>query len=203
MSERIPDAASCLTAARAGSAEALGQALEACRGYLLLIAQQELDKDLQAKGGASDLVQETFLKAQRHFAQFQGQSEGDLKAWLRQMLLNNMADFTRLYRSTAKRRLGREVSLETDSSAAGPASRGPTADGPSPSSQAMDQEQAHAIQEALERLPADYRQVIVYRYHEERSFEEIGRLLNLTPNAARKLWLRAIKRLQQESAGPG
>src|SRR5262249_25191343 len=62
MSERIPDVAARLNAARAGSAQALGEALEACRGYLLQIARQELDADLQAKGGASDLVQETFLK---------------------------------------------------------------------------------------------------------------------------------------------
>src|SRR5437899_2062269 len=89
-----------LPAARTGSTEALGQLLEACRGYLLLIAQRELAPDLQAKGGASDLVQETFLKAQRHFAGFQGDSEGELKAWLRQLLLNNLADFTRLYRAT-------------------------------------------------------------------------------------------------------
>jgi hypothetical protein len=35
-----------LAAARGGSREALGQLLEACRGYLLLIAQRELDPDL-------------------------------------------------------------------------------------------------------------------------------------------------------------
>src|SRR5262249_45736682 len=38
---------------------------EAYRGYLLVLAQRELDPDLRAKGGASDLVQETFLEAQR------------------------------------------------------------------------------------------------------------------------------------------
>src|SRR2546423_835189 len=47
----VPDAAQRLLAAQAGSREALGDALEACRGYLLLIAQQELEPELQAKGG--------------------------------------------------------------------------------------------------------------------------------------------------------
>ena len=52
-----------LAEARTGSRQALGQILESCRNYLLLIAGKELTSDLQAKGGASDLVQETFLEA--------------------------------------------------------------------------------------------------------------------------------------------
>src|SRR5436190_23322173 len=109
MAHAAKEAAQWLPAARAGSTEALGQLLEACRGYLLLIAQQELDPNLRAKGGASDLVQETFLKAQRHFGRFQGDSEVELLAWLRRLLLNNLANFARQYRDTNKRRLGREV----------------------------------------------------------------------------------------------
>src|SRR5437764_3357307 len=98
------DAAQWLPAARCGSREALGRALDACRRYLLLVADKELDAELQAKGGASDLVQQTFLEAQRDFARFHGDSEAELLAWLRRLLLNNLADFRRLYRGTGKRR---------------------------------------------------------------------------------------------------
>ena len=59
------EAAGYVTTARGGSREALGEALESCRAYLLLVANRELDDDLQAKGAPSDLVQETFLEAQR------------------------------------------------------------------------------------------------------------------------------------------
>ena len=38
-------------------------------------------------------------------------TEGELLAWLRRVLLNNLADFTRLYRATDKRQVGREVTL--------------------------------------------------------------------------------------------
>ena len=65
MSEPSDEFAGWLIAARAGSSEALGRALEACRRYLLLVAEQDLDPDLRAKGGASDLVQQTFLEAQQ------------------------------------------------------------------------------------------------------------------------------------------
>jgi RNA polymerase sigma-70 factor (ECF subfamily) len=62
----------------------------------------------------------------------------------------------------------------------------------------MEREQAQVLQRALERLPPDYRQVITLRYQEERSFEDIGRLMRRSPNAARLLWLRAIERVKQE-----
>ena len=69
-----------LTAARDGCRDALGKALESCRRYLLCVARHELDLSLQAKGGASDLVQETFLEAHRDFDRFRGDSEVELLA---------------------------------------------------------------------------------------------------------------------------
>src|SRR5260370_27853733 len=96
-----------LTSARAGSREALGQALDCCRNYLLKVAQRELDPDLRAKGGASDLVQETFLEAQRDFAQFQGSSEVELRAWLSRLLVNNVCNFSRRLREPPQRPLPR------------------------------------------------------------------------------------------------
>src|SRR5205807_266881 len=120
MSDSVPDAAQWLPAAQAGSSEALGQVLEACRGYLLLIAQQELDTALQAKGGASDLVQQTFLEAQRDFGGFQGSTHEALLAWTRRLLLNNLANFRRAYHRN-KRQVSREVVLpQGDSSSRGP-----------------------------------------------------------------------------------
>lgn len=195
--DKARDAAQWLPAARAGSREALGEVLEACRGYLLLLAQEELDAGLQAKGGASDLVQQTFMEAQQDFARFQGSSEGELLAWLRQLLIHNLANFRRSYRHTNKRRIDREVGLPPGSSSVAPGERLPSAT-PTPSMDAMKREQTEALQLALARLPEEYRQVILLRYQEESSFEEIGRQMSRSPNAARKLWLRAIERLQRE-----
>ncbi len=200
MTKPAKDAGQWLAAARAGSTEALGQALEACRGYLLLIAQRELDSDLQAKGGASDLVQGTMVDAVRDFPRFQGTSEAELQAWLRELLLHNLVDFTRQYRQAEKRQIEREVGLQAGDSSAEHGG-GLAAATPSPSDQAMEDEEAQAIHRALERLPEHYRRVLQLRFEEDRSFAEIGRVLNLTPNAARKLWARAVKRLQRESEG--
>jgi DNA-directed RNA polymerase specialized sigma24 family protein len=102
-------------AAHHGSPEALGQVLEYCRPYLLAVANAQLERDLQAKAGASDLVQDTFIEAHRGFAAFRGRSEEELLGWLRQILLHNVADLRRQYRATEKRQVQREVSLDTPS----------------------------------------------------------------------------------------
>jgi RNA polymerase sigma-70 factor, ECF subfamily len=201
MAEPHGDASRYLPAARAGSNEALGQALEGCRGYLLHVAERELDPALRAKGGASDLVQQTFLEAQRDFAHFHGDTEAELLAWLKHLLRHNLGKFARAYRDTQKRGVGRETPLEADGSSA-ERGGGLAADTPTPSGLAMQRERDEALERALERLPEDYRRVITLRYREERSFEEIGQLMQRSADAARKLWARAVERLQDELEAP-
>ena len=186
-----------LSAARDGSRDALGQALESCRRYLLWVARHELTDDLQAKGGASDLVQETFLEAQRAFDHFRGDSEGEQRTWLRRLLHHRAAKLGRRYRTTQKRRLARETPL-----AAAGGDAGPRAEQSSPSTQLVAHEQAQRLRQALERLPDDYRWVITLRYLEQCSFEEIGRRLQRSANAARLLWLRAVERVRHELRDP-
>jgi RNA polymerase sigma-70 factor, ECF subfamily len=201
MTEPTGGAARWLPAARAGSREALGKVLEAARQYLLTIARQEFDADLRAKNSPSDVVQETFVEAQRAFGQFQGDTEAELLAWLRQLLLHRVGKLRRRYRDTQKRQLAREVALGGDDSGGGLA--GVLAAGTlSPSGQAMENEQDQALQAALGRLPEDYRRVITLRHEEQLPFEEIGRLLQRSPEAARKLWARAVERLHEELDPP-
>jgi RNA polymerase sigma-70 factor, ECF subfamily len=185
-----------LATARAGSTEALGEALLACQDYLLIVAQNELDPDLRSKGSASDLVSETFLEAHRDFAQFHGASTGELRAWLRQLLLNNVANFTRRYRATGKREVGREVSVHGVSSSYMPAAGLAARDG-TPSGVAAGHEQSASLLSALEQLPADYCRVIVLRYHEQLPFEEIAKRMNRSANAVRIIWSRAVRLLRQ------
>jgi RNA polymerase sigma-70 factor (ECF subfamily) len=189
-----------LAGARAGSKEAIGAALEACRGYLLGIAERELDADLRAKGGASDLVQDTFLEAQRDFGGFRGKTEADLLAWLRRLLLNNLANFARTYRQTAKRQLDREVRLPTDGESGGHSVL--PADDPSPSARVREGEDTAALNEALARLPEDYRRVLSLRYLEGLPFDEIAVRMGRSPAALRKLWARAVDRMQTEMEPP-
>jgi RNA polymerase sigma-70 factor (ECF subfamily) len=200
MSDASSGFAQWLAEARAGSGDALGQLLDSCRGYLLMIARQELDPDLVAKGGPSDLVQETFLDAHRDFPHFHGDSEAELLAWLRRVLLNNLANFARRYREAEMRQVQREVALDAGPSS--PNAPALPADMSTPSEHAMANERALALQRALARLPDDYRRVLLLRHQEERSFAEIAEAMNRSPNAVHKLWVRAVERLQQELEAP-
>jgi RNA polymerase sigma-70 factor (ECF subfamily) len=139
--------------ARAGDADARGQLLEAYRGYLTLLARVQLGRDLQGKVDPSDLVQEAFLEAHRDFAQFQGQTEAELLAWLRRVLATGLADQVRRYRGTRRRdlRLERQLAAELDRSSQA-LERGLAAPGSSPSARAERREDARRLAEALERL---------------------------------------------------
>ncbi len=92
-----------LADARAGDVEVLGRLWMEFRNYLLLVANRNLDVDLRAKVSPSDLVQQTFLEAQRDFAQFHGNREEELLAWLDRILANNIANESRRYRGTDMR----------------------------------------------------------------------------------------------------
>ena len=50
----------------------------------------------------------------------------------------------------------------------------------------------------MDKLSPEARQILVLWEQEERSFEEIGRLLGRSPNTIRSKWLRAISQLQDQ-----
>ena len=185
-----------LIAARAGSRQALGELLNSYRNYLHLVAVQKLGLDLQPKVGASDLVQDTFVDAQKDFAEFQGTTSAEFANWLERMLVHNIVDCVRQFRETEKRQINREVSLDQVGADGQPVIDVEQAS--TPSGHAVAREEEVRLERELSRLPDDYRQAIVLRNHGGRSFEEIGNLLNRSPDAARKLWGRAVLRLRKE-----
>jgi RNA polymerase sigma-70 factor (ECF subfamily) len=180
--------------ARPGARERL---LESYRNYLRLLARSGIDASLQGKADPSDLVQETMLKAHQGFDQFRGVSEGELIAWLRQILANKLADLERRYHGTQARGAGRERSLEQalDSSSAA-LDRLLAGKGASPSASAERRELAVVLADALAELSADHREVLVLRSLEERDWDEVARRMGRSPGAMRMLWARALKQLR-------
>jgi RNA polymerase sigma-70 factor (ECF subfamily) len=187
-----------LAEAQSGSREALGLVLSQYREYLKTLARRELAHDLQAKGDPSDLVQETFLEAQRTFDRFHGHSDDALRAWLRCLLMHRCAKVGRQFRTTQKRRLTREVSLGFAQSH-GVSDQGPGARAAlSPSACMMAREREESLRQAVDSLPEAYRQVMHLRYFEEQTFEQIGRVMGRSADAVRMLWGRALERLKHE-----
>jgi RNA polymerase sigma-70 factor (ECF subfamily) len=177
--------------------------IEGCREYLLLIADEVLGRELRSKVDASDLVQDTFLEAQRHVAAFRGRTEAEVRAWLRRILECRLSNLRRSYLGTEKRAARREVSIETflavsDHSRAALAS--PSA---SPSEHVVRQEWTSVLKAAIERLPQDHRQVVSWRHEEQLSWDQIGLRMGRTADAARKVCSRAIEQLRRELASDG
>ena len=193
---RADDVGGWIEAARAGDRGALEQLIQHIRGYLLLVANQELSPALQRKVGPSDVVQETFVQLQKNLDQFRGSTEPELLAWVRRILLNGIHDVQRRYQADM-RDVGREQPLSGDS-VLGMLPANPQAQTPGPSVAAMENETAEALQRAIQRLPDEYRDVLRLRTWDRLSFTEVGTRMHRSADAARMLWARAVQRLQEE-----
>ncbi len=183
--------------AREAQSGALDRLLESYRNYLRLVARAGIDPALRVKADASDLVQETLMKAHQNFDQFQGRTEPELAAWLRQILARNLADLARRYRATGTRGVSREHSLDD---VFHPSSRALgsllATNGHSPSQSAQRREMGVVLADAMAELTADYREVIVLRTLEGRGWDEVARAMDRSSDAVRVLWARALKKLR-------
>jgi RNA polymerase sigma-70 factor (ECF subfamily) len=192
-----------LPPARAGDGDALGRLLEMYRNYLTLAARLQISRRLQGKVDAADLVQDTFLKAHRNFAQFRGNSEGELVAWLRQILASNVANLLRHYYGTQGRdvRLECELADELEQSSQLWA-RDLVAPQSSPSQRAARREEAVLLADAVGQLPEDYAEVIILRNLEGLPFADVAQRMGRSVDSVEKLWIRALPRLRRLLGDP-
>ncbi len=194
-----------LSQAIAGSSESFGRLLHVYRNYLKLLVVTQLERKLQQRVSPSDVVQETFLEANRDFPQFRGTSSGEFCAWLRRILVNNLHRVVEKHVLAAKRDVRREVSLENLASSLEQSTARLEAilpdPGTSPSGNAQRHEMEVVLADHLAELTADYRDAILLRHIEGLSFEAVGQRLDRSAGAARMLWLRAIQALRERMDG--
>lgn len=180
--ENLPDpklVSQILTAHR----QHLKQLLTAYQPYIRSLAEQSVPMQLRPRLDASDLAQETLLRGTAQLNQFQGQTEAELLAWLRQILQNLVVDWVR-HHTAEKRDVRREIELNEPV---------PDDDG-TPSQIYRKKEENERLTAAMQLLSDDHRIVIELR-NRGLTFEEIGEQIGRTPDAARMLWGRAISRL--------
>jgi RNA polymerase sigma-70 factor, ECF subfamily len=195
------DVAALLSGAREGDGGSIGELLQHYRNYLMLLATTQIERRLRPRVSPSDIVQETMLRAHRHFGQFRGQTERELLAWLRQILVNNLARFVERYVLAAKRDIRREISIDRAGAALAESSSQLKAllcaRGQTPSAVVQGREEAVVLADRLAQLPDKYRDILVLRNIQGLSFEEAAAHLNRPIGATRMLWLRAIKTLRE------
>src|SRR5262245_13698409 len=192
-----PDPEQLLRLARGDDGFALGQLLELYRGYLSLLARLQIGRRLQAKIDASDMVQEAFLEAHRHFGQFHGTTEAELIVWLRQILAARLAKLVRRYLGAQGRdvRLEQELAVALDESSQ-VLDQGFVMPQSSTSQRAARHEEAVRLANVLDQLPEDYRDVLILRHLEGLSFPEVARRMGRSLDSVKNLWARALARLR-------
>ena len=145
-------------------------------------------------GDAEDLVQETFVRAFQFFAQFQGGTNA--RAWLFRIMTNL---YINSYRK--KTREPDRVSYDemedfylynrlSDAQTSGIAA--------SPEDVILTQVQAEAIQDAIDKLPDEYRETVVLADINEFSYQEIAEMLDIPIGTVRSRLSRG-RRLVQKS----
>jgi RNA polymerase sigma-70 factor (ECF subfamily) len=191
-----------IEAALSGEEGAAGRLMARYLTYLTLLARVEIGKRLQGKLDPADLVQDTFLEAHRHFSAFRGTTEPEFVGWLRKIMAGVLANTIRRYFGTKARdpRLEQDLQVGIDQSSCIMAAQlvSPSS---SPSESASRREQSVLFADALDKLPDDYREVIVLRHLEGLTFAGVSERMGRTVDSVEKIWLRAIAKLRQTVKG--
>lgn len=147
-------------------------------------------KIVRSQEEARDLVQETFMKAFSSLASYNFQYR--FTTWLYKIAANNCIDFLR------KKRLD---SLSLDQPVV-------TKDGEvtfelpdwtySPEADLASKQKSLSIDAAIDSLPAKYREVIVFRHKQDKSYEEIAQILAIPVGTVKARIFRARELLKKK-----
>lgn len=184
-----------LDQALSGNNESLGQLLEAYRPYLTVLARRQLDERVRGRVDEHDMVQVTYLEAQRDLKSFRGTHVEELLGWLRHILLNNILTAHQKHLYTQKRSAGREVGQSPTDSAPSLVELAKS-ETSSPSQRVMRDEAEVFLANCMADLPETQQEALRLRYVEGCSLKEIADRMSKTEMAAAGLLKRGLQALR-------
>lgn len=203
MSDRVwPDAEQTqqlLRQAREGDAAAINGLLDRHREALRRMVALRMDRAMQQRVDASDIVQDALIEANRRLQEYLNDPRMPFHLWLRHIARDRLIDAHRRHRVAARRSVDREQALaapagldrSTMDLAAQLCDRELT-----PAAAATRQELERRFQAAIESLDDHDREIILLRHFEQLSNQETAQVLGLTEPAAGMRYLRAVRRLR-------
>jgi RNA polymerase sigma-70 factor (ECF subfamily) len=199
MDNNSAETARLLEQARAGDQAAANEIFARHRARLRRMVELRLDRRLQARIDASDVIQDAYVDAVTRLDEYLREPSYPLFLWLRLLVGERLLKLHRLHLGTQMRDAGLEVSiyrgaLPAASSAALAAQL--LGQHTSPTQAAVRAEQLMRLQEALNTLDSIDREVLSLRHFEEMSLAETALSLGIQESAAAKRYIRALKRLK-------
>jgi len=139
---------------------------------------------------ANDLVQETFMKAFASLSSYR--SEYRFSTWLYKIAANCSIDFLRKKKINA---LSLDQEVETTN---GNVTIEIADYSYHPGNELERKEQRYSIEDAIESLPDKYREVIIYRHKDDKSYDEIADLLDIPVGTVKARIFRARELLKMK-----
>jgi RNA polymerase sigma-70 factor (ECF subfamily) len=196
-----------LDAARNGDEAALAVLVERHRGRLERMVRLRMDQRLQGRVDPADVVQEAYLAIRGKFTAYSADPRLPFFLWLRLEVGQKLVDVHRFHLGTQMRDAGQEVSLyrgalpQVSSLSLAEHLLGKLT---TASQAAMRVELKLRVQEALNSMAPQDREVLFLRHFEELSNAETAQVLGIKPSAAVNRYVRALKRLKEVFQGmPG
>lgn len=174
------DEVAAIDRARAGDRDAFRTLVEQNSRSLFRVAWRLTGNEQDAE----DVVQETFLKAYRQMANFDGRAQ--FATWLTRIAVNCSLDLLR-----ARQRRGEAVEINEGTARAA---------GVTPEQELLSKQIGQRLQFALGKLSPAERAAFIMRHYEGAPIEEISRTLAKPAGATRHCIFRAVQKLRDALA---
>jgi len=179
-----------------GHTDALNRLIDEYRPYLLNIARDKIDSAIQQRLDASDVVQQTCLEVTRDFGNFRGTEERQFMAWMKQILINNVANARRDHVFTKMRTTDKERPLD-DGSQRSPAPA--AAKQSTPSARAIREEASADLRRRVNQLPDDQAEAVRLRHLEGWSLKQMAEHFGRSEVAVAGLLKRGMQTLREQA----
>ncbi len=150
-------------------------------------------KIIRNSDDAQDLVQETFMRAFNTLESYR--SEFRFSTWLCKIAANCSIDYLRKKKIKA---FSMDKPYETQD---GSVEMELQDTGANPEEYLLRKQKLVSIEEAIKTLPAKYKEVIVYRHHDDKSYEEISKILGIPIGTVKARIFRARELLKKKLKG--
>jgi RNA polymerase sigma-70 factor (ECF subfamily) len=199
MADSRPSETELVERAGGGDAQACGELCERYRGRLRRMIAIRLDKRVAARMDASDIVQDTLNNAFARLPQYLADTQIAFYPWLRRIACDRLQKVHRDHIDAEKRSVLREhawrPNLNDDSVAE--LAHCLVTGSVTPARHAMEAELQARPAAALLLLKPHDQEVLVLRYLEQLSVEEIAAVLEISQTAVTSRHLRALQRLRR------